>query len=165
VLGHRFENRSPKIGTLINGSPQQFGLRPGTVPVPVIGSFLAAVQWGETRIKENEKLLLALRERLITQLPSKAVVNGPADVSASSPRRAPQTISFSIPGLPSAVTVEALSARVTASHLAPPAIPRTPSQTKRLCRWALDGIVRFPWFESAFRQIILWKKLTASSAS
>ncbi len=111
ILGPRFESRSPKIGTLINGSPQQFGLRPGTVPVPVIGSFVSAVQWGETRIKENEKHLLALRERLTAQLPSKAVINGPADISANNPRRAPQTISFSIPGLPSAVTVEALSAK------------------------------------------------------
>lgn len=111
VLGRRFENRNPKIGTLINGSAQQFGLRPGTVPVPSIGSFVAAIEWGEKNLEENRKRLLELRQRLTSQLPTKAVLNGPQDTSASNPNRAPQTINFSIPSLPSAVTVEALSSK------------------------------------------------------
>lgn len=109
ILGRRFENRNPKIGTLINGSPQQFGIRPGTVPVPAIGALIAAVEWGVKNIDANRTKLLSLRERLTSQLPKEALLNGPSDISASNTRRAPQTISFSIPGLPSAVTVEALS--------------------------------------------------------
>lgn len=109
VLGRRFENRSPKIGTFINGSPQQFGLRPGTVPVPAIGSFIAAVEWGTKNFDTNRAKLLTLRERLTSRLPKEAILNGPADVSAANIKRVPQTINFSIPALPSAVTVEALS--------------------------------------------------------
>lgn len=109
VLGRRFENRNPKIGNLIYGSPQQFGIRPGTVPVPAIGAFTAAVEWGAKNMSANRDKLLQLRERLTTQLPKQTVLNGPADVSAANARRVPQTISFSVPGLPSAVTVEALS--------------------------------------------------------
>jgi cysteine desulfurase len=111
VLGRRFENRNPKIGPLIQGSAQQFGIRPGTVPVPAIGSFIAAAEWGAKNLETNRKQLLALRERLTSQLPKQAVMNGPKDASASNPRRAPQTVSFSIPGLPSAVSVEELSSR------------------------------------------------------
>ena len=110
ILGRRLESRNPKIGTLINGSPQQFGIRPGTVPVPAIGALVAAVEWGEKQLTGNRVKLLQLRERLTSQLPKQALINGPADISANNTRRAPQTISFSIPGLPSAVAVEALSA-------------------------------------------------------
>jgi cysteine desulfurase len=111
VLGRRFENRNPKIGTLINGSPQQSGMRPGTVPVPTIGAFVAAVEWGVRNFEENRGRMFALRERLASKLPKIAVINGPGDLSRENHRRAPQTLSFSIPGLPSPVTVEALSAR------------------------------------------------------
>lgn len=111
VLGRRFENRNPKIGALLNGSAQQFGIRPGTVPVPAIGSFITAIEWGEKHLLENEKHLLELRERLTSQLHQRTALNGPADLSPQNPRRAPQTINFSIPGLPSAVAVEALSSR------------------------------------------------------
>ncbi|MBI3542514.1 MAG: cysteine desulfurase [Deltaproteobacteria bacterium] len=111
VLGRRFETRNPKIGNLIHGSAQQHGLRPGTVPVPAIGAFVAAAEWGQRNLGECQRQLLTLRERLTSQLPSLAVVNGPSDLSPNNPRRAPQTINFSLPGLPSAVAVEALSAR------------------------------------------------------
>jgi cysteine desulfurase len=111
VLGRRFENRNPKIGALIQGSAQQYGIRPGTVPVPAIGAFVTAVEWGQKHLEENREKLLALRERLTTSLPKSAIVNGPKNVARSNPRRAPQTVSFSVPALPSAVTVEALSSR------------------------------------------------------
>ncbi|MEW6058029.1 MAG: cysteine desulfurase family protein [Bdellovibrionota bacterium] len=111
ILGRRFENRNPKIGCLIQGSSQQSGMRPGTVPVPAVGAFMTAVEWGMKNFMLNKQKLLILRERLLSTLPKKAVLNGPNDTSNASPNRVPQTVNFSIPGLPSAVTVEALSAR------------------------------------------------------
>lgn len=111
ILGRRFENRTPKIGSLIAGSPQQSGIRPGTVPVPAIGALVSAIDWGFKHFSENHRRLLDLRERLISKLPSKCILNGPADTSRGNTRRVPQTVNFSIPGLPSAVTIEALSSK------------------------------------------------------
>lgn len=111
ILGRRFENRNPKLGSLLLGASQQHGLRAGTVPVPTIGAFIAAVEWGAANLVTNSQRLVELRQRLLSKLPSQALVNGPADLSPTSPRRAPQTVSFAIPKLPSAVAVEALSER------------------------------------------------------
>lgn len=112
ILGRRLENRNPKIGPLILGPmAQQFGIRPGTVPVPAIGAFVTAIEWNRRNLEANTKKLLSLRRRLIDSLPPQAELNGPNDVSDSSRHRAPQTVNFSLRGLPSAVAVEALSAR------------------------------------------------------
>lgn len=132
ILGPRFEKRTPKLGRLLTGSEQQGGIRPGTIPVPLIGSFLEAVECGMRNFESNREALLDLRTYLTDHLPKElSVLNGPLDASRASPRRAPQTVSFSVPALPSAVMVEALSARgfcVSAGSACHAASP-TPNET------------------------------------
>ncbi len=106
ILSRKFQKRSqPKIGALIHGSSQQHGVRPGTVPVPLIAGFLSAVELGVLNFDKNIQKLSTLKERLASQLPKDAHINT-AKTSST-----PQTLNFSIIGLPSAVAVEALSSR------------------------------------------------------
>lgn len=111
ILGPRFEGRRPKLGQFAVGAAHQFGIRPGTVPVPAIAAMTSAIKWGQAHFEENQQKLLRLRGRLFSKLPERARPNGPSDISEKNPGRAPQIVNFSIPGLPSAVVVEELSAR------------------------------------------------------
>lgn len=111
ILGKRFQNRSPKLGSLIQGSSQQLGIRPGTVPVPSIAAMATAIELGIQNFQENRKNLLSLRQHLIENLPAKTILNGPLPAQENSPNRVPQTVCFSVPGLPSSMLVEALSSR------------------------------------------------------
>ncbi|MBI2605219.1 MAG: cysteine desulfurase [Deltaproteobacteria bacterium] len=108
ILGKRFENRKPRIEPFLQGSSQQGGSRPGTVPVPLIGSLAAAIEWGNENLARNRERLTALQRHLLQGLPERAVLNGP---KADDGGRAPQTVNFSIPGFPSGMMVEALAER------------------------------------------------------
>jgi cysteine desulfurase len=108
LLGRRFESESRKFGSLLLGSTQQANLRPGTVPVPLIGAFTAAVDWGLEHFEENRTRLFQLSERLQIKLPrDQAVINGPSLNQAQ--HRAPHIVNFSLPGVSSPLMVDWLS--------------------------------------------------------
>ena len=96
---------------MILGSPQQSGIRPGTVPVPLISSLVAAVEWGLENYDKNRAHMLSLRSKLVKGLPAKAIINGPTNTSIDYAGRTPQTLNFSIPGFPSGMLIEAFSAK------------------------------------------------------
>ncbi len=106
VLGPRFQTRNPKLGNLLYGSTHQWGIRPGTVPVPSIGGLCTAIDWGIKNFDQNLKHITGLRDHFIKTLPAQVLLNGPANTSLN---RSPQTINFSIPQLPASVTLEALA--------------------------------------------------------
>ncbi len=111
VLGRRFADRKPKLGTILAGSGQQDGLRPGTVPVPLIASFATAAKLGISRLENQRRTLETLRNRLAEKLNGIATVNGPSDLSFNSPFRAPQTLNFSLTPVQASSVVEVLSAK------------------------------------------------------
>jgi len=110
ILGKRFENRNPKLGAFLADlrssrhaswhDPRAFDRR-----VPFRS------RMGHQKLDTYRKHVGQLREQMAKALPAEAIINGPSDVSASSTKRIPQTLNFSVPGLPSSVAVEALSAR------------------------------------------------------
>lgn len=106
ILGPRFKSREPKLYPFMFGADHQRGMRPGTIPVPEIASFCAALEWQRKHDESNREHVLSLRAKLIEDLPKIAVLNGPQDKNF-----VPNTINFSIPKLPSAMMVEALSAK------------------------------------------------------
>jgi cysteine sulfinate desulfinase/cysteine desulfurase-like protein len=100
ILSRRFENRNQKICPLLQGSSQQSGLRPGTVPVPLIAAMTRAIEFGFQNFISHQKKLIELRDYFIRNLPEKFILNGPEHLPENVSDRAPQTINFSNPGTP-----------------------------------------------------------------
>ncbi|MGE4234501.1 MAG: cysteine desulfurase family protein [Bacteriovoracia bacterium] len=107
ILGERFKNRAQKLGKLIHGSSQQWGMRPGTIPIPQVAGLVKAMEIQVNDKPSNVAKIMAVRDFLLQNLPPQVVLNGPKDLE----KRAPQTLNISIPGLPGSAIVEALSAR------------------------------------------------------
>ncbi len=103
ILGPRFESRKPKLYPLIQGSAQQYGIRPGTIALPLIAGMTKAIEWGYENFSKNTSLTKSLSEHLISKLPSNIQLN------SSSKYRAPHIVNFSVSNFPSGMMVECLS--------------------------------------------------------
>lgn len=109
VLGERFSDHLENFSPLLLGAPQQHGMRPGTVPVPLIGSFLPAFLKLTSDFERNRKHYFNLRDTLISGLPREVQVIGPKDISHASSERAPHILTIAIPGIHSTDAIRELS--------------------------------------------------------
>jgi cysteine desulfurase len=87
-----------KLEPWLLGGGQQQGIRPGTVPVPLVVGLAAALEWAERERPNRNSRLTLLCNRLETTLvaalgPERVVRNGPA----RSEDRLPQTINLGFP--------------------------------------------------------------------
>jgi len=110
LVTRRREGRRPPLAPLLHGGGQEFGLRPGTLPVALIsGLGLAAelaVEEGEARAAKCRQL----RERLLRALaPLEPVVNGDPG------RGVPHILNLSIPGVLAEEALEALDGLIAVS--------------------------------------------------
>ncbi len=107
-IGALLVRRGTPLEPLLRGGPQQFGLRAGTEPVPLIVGMAAALEWMVQRLEEHRQRLRELRRRLWERLRAAVPpvwLNGP-DIDA--PHALPTTLNVSFPGCRGDVLVMAL---------------------------------------------------------
>lgn len=103
--------KRPPLTPLMHGGGQERGLRPGTLPVPLIAGIGTAAALALGEIDTRTKHARAIRDELIAALaPLGAIVNGDLE------RTLPTTLNISIPGVDSEAAIVALKDVVAVSN-------------------------------------------------
>lgn len=137
--GHR-----PPLQPLMFGGGQERGLRPGTLPVPLVAGFGLASELAMSEADARAIRCRAFGKALLTGLaPLDPVVNG--DIN----RSVPYVLNLSFPGFESEVIIDAWKDLVAVSN---GAACTSQSYTcshvlsaMRLPAWRRDGAIRFSW--------------------
>jgi cysteine desulfurase len=146
IARRRAGGRVP-IQPLMFGGGQERGLRPGTMPVPLVAGFGLAAELAAAERAERTARCAAFRDTLLTGLaPLNPSMNGdPA-------RAVPYIVNLSFPGLEAEVALDAWRELVAISNGA-----ACTSQTYScshvlsamgLPAWRMDGALRFSWCAS-----------------
>lgn len=143
LVARRGQQRVP-LRPLIYGGGQERGLRPGTLPVPLVAAFGAACVAAEREAEERRATCLAIRSRLLDALlPLGAAINGAADDSLAS------TVNLSFPGLDSEAVMLVLKDVIALSNgSACTSASYEPSHVLSamgLPRERIEGALRFSW--------------------
>lgn len=110
VLRRRKFNRPP-LAPLFFGGGQERGLRPGTLPVPLIVGLGLAAELALNQVKDRTKACLAFRERLLEILsPLEPIINGELGMTV------PHVLNISFPGLDSEAIMIALKDIIAVSN-------------------------------------------------
>lgn len=101
----------PPLTPLFFGGGQERGLRPGTLPVPLVAGLGIAAKLAMNHARERAEVCLAFRERALEALtPFKPVING--DVT----KALPHVLNISFPGLDSEAVIVALKDIIAVSN-------------------------------------------------
>jgi cysteine desulfurase len=109
----RRRNRAdrPALAPLAFGGGQELGLRPGTLPVPLIAGLGLAVELAAAECDSRQARCRAFRERMLAGLaPLAPVVNG------DQARTLPNILNLTIPGIESDAAIEAWADLVAISN-------------------------------------------------
>jgi cysteine desulfurase len=144
LVMRRRNGSRPPLRPLMFGGGQERGLRPGTMPVPLVVGLGAAAQWAADERDARAARCRALRDALLRGLaPLDPVVNG------ALARSVPYILNLSFPGMDAEAVIDAWSDRVAISN---GAACSTQTYTcshvlsaMRLPAWRQDGAVRFSW--------------------
>ncbi|MFO7764863.1 MAG: aminotransferase class V-fold PLP-dependent enzyme [Pelovirga sp.] len=110
LITRKRNGQSPPLKQLIYGGDQERGLRPGTLPVPLIAGLGEAARCALRRHEERLAKVTSIRTRALAALAElNPVINSPAAQSL------PHYINISLPGIPSATAIEALAGTVAVS--------------------------------------------------
>lgn len=102
LLARRREGKRPPLQPLMFGGGQERGLRPGTLPVPLIAALGAAVELAEAEAEDRTRRMVKFRQRLLEGLaPLRPMVNGDSD------RSLPYLVNLSFPGHDAETVIEA----------------------------------------------------------
>lgn len=143
LIVRRGAGRIP-LSPLSYGGGQERGLRPGTLPVPLIAAFGAACAAAERDAEYRRATNEAIREHLLAALvPLGATINGTPDASL------PSTVNLSLPGLDSEAVMLVLKDLMALSNgSACTSASYEPSHVLTamgLERERIDGALRFSW--------------------
>jgi cysteine desulfurase len=132
------------LSPLSYGGGQERGLRPGTLPVPLIAAFGAACAAAERDVEHRRAANEAIREHLLAALiPLGATINGAPNASLIS------TVNLSFPGLDSEAVMLVLKDLMALSNgSACTSASYEPSHVLTamgLERERIDGALRFSW--------------------
>ncbi|GIL41711.1 cysteine desulfurase family protein [Roseiterribacter gracilis] len=96
-IGALWGRRSVKLTPLFGGGGQEQGLRPGTLPVPLIVGFAVAAQVAREERTNDARRLSVQRDRLL-----RALQNAVPDlrVHGGMENRLPHNLNFAFPGIP-----------------------------------------------------------------
>lgn len=95
---------------LFAGGGQEQGLRPGSLPTPLIAGFGAAAQLATQRLQSGEKIEAALAERLIARLTENQV---PFQINGLEAERLPGSLSLRLEGCDAASLIARLAREVS----------------------------------------------------
>jgi cysteine desulfurase len=146
IARRRGDGRVP-LQPLMFGGGQERGLRPGTMPVPLVAGFGLAAELAVAERAERAARCLAFRDALMAGLsPLRPCVNGDPAHSV------PYIVNLSFPGLEAEVALDAWRVLIGISNGA-----ACTSQTytcshvlsaMQLPSWRVDGALRFSWCAS-----------------
>lgn len=127
------------------GGGQERGLRPGTLPVPLIAALGAAATAAERNHRQRRAACLTIRQRLLDALlPLGAVLNGDSTHCLAT------TVNLSFPGLDSEAVMLVLKDEIAISNgSACTSASYEPSHVlvaMGLPRERIDGALRFSWY-------------------
>ena len=104
LVTRRRNGRRPPLTPLMHGGGQELGLRPGTLPVPLIAGLGKTSELALAEYQERNAACRRFKEVLLTKLqPLKPVFNGDLD------RTVPQIVNLTLPGIGSEEAIEAVS--------------------------------------------------------
>ncbi|MGH9159666.1 MAG: aminotransferase class V-fold PLP-dependent enzyme [Vicinamibacteraceae bacterium] len=148
LIVRRRDGVRPPLRPLVFGGGQERGLRPGTLPVPLIAAFGKAAQLAAVERSERRERCRQLRRRLLDGLARlRPVINGDPD------RSVPEILNVSFPGVVAEAAIDAWRDLVAISNGA-----ACTSQTytcshvlgaMRLPEWRQEGALRFSWCASS----------------
>jgi cysteine desulfurase len=136
--------KRPPLQPLMYGGGQERGLRPGTLPVPLIAALGTASTLALREANQRAASAEAIKQGLIKALlPLGAIINGDPE------RTVPTTLNVSIPGVDSEAAIVALKDVVAVSNgSACTSQSYEPSHVllaARLPRERIEGALRFSW--------------------
>jgi cysteine desulfurase len=146
LIARRSTSAQP-LQPLMFGGGQERGLRPGTLPVPLIAAFGRAAELAVTEHEERASRCRAFREALLDGLKElRPSINGDPSVTV------PYILNVSIPGIEAEVAIDAWADLVAISN---GAACTSQSYTcshvlsaMRLPKAQMDGALRFSWCAS-----------------
>lgn len=104
------KNSFPPLQPLMYGGDQEQGLRPGTLPVPLIAGFGEAARCAVRHQDQRQEKVEAFRKQALNALAElDVVINGNPDHCL------PHAINFSLPGVPAETAITALSEMIAIS--------------------------------------------------
>lgn len=144
LIARRRNGQRPPLQPLMFGGGQERGLRPGTLPVPLIAGLGVAAELAVSEAGVRDARCRAFRRSLLAGLaPLEPVVNGDPD------RSVPYIVNMSFPGVDAETVIDAWRELVSISN---GAACSSQSYTcshvlsaMRLPAWRRDGAVRFSW--------------------
>jgi cysteine desulfurase len=144
LIVRRRKGRRPPLRPLMFGGGQERGLRPGTLPVPLVAGLGAAAELAMQEADARASRCRVFREMLLAGLsPLEPVVNG--DLA----RSVPYIVNLSFPDLEAEAVIDAWGGMVAISN---GAACTSQSYTcshvldaMRLPQWRKDGALRFSW--------------------
>jgi cysteine desulfurase len=144
LIARRRSFSNPPLQPLMYGGGQEHGLRPGTLPVPLIAGLGEASRLARAEHEKRRKACLAFRRKLIAALePLSPLFNGDPDSTL------PHVLNISIPGLDSEAVMVALKGIVAISNgSACTSASYKPSHVLQAMGFSLDRIqqaLRFSW--------------------
>jgi len=111
LICRRRDYKMPPLAPLMYGGGQERGLRPGTLPVPLVAGFGAAAELAMKHHATREKACRKIKEAALKHL---TAVGGVPNVLA--PRAIASTLNISFPGLDSEAIMLALKPLVAVSN-------------------------------------------------
>lgn len=144
LITRRREYKRPPLSPLLFGGGQERGLRPGTLPVPLVVGLGLAAEIALKNHSKREKVCRAFRDRALKALsPLSPIING--DQS----RTLPHVLNLSFPGLDSEAVMVALKDLVSISNgSACTSHSYQPShvlKAMRLPNEQIEGAIRVSW--------------------
>jgi cysteine desulfurase len=147
ALVARRSSPAQPLRPLMFGGGQERGLRPGTLPVPLVAGFGLAAELAVSEHEERAARCRAFREALLEGLaPLHPVING------DTARAVPYILNLSLPGVEAEVAIDAWADLVAISN---GAACTSQSYTcshvlgaMGLPKWRMDGALRFSWCAS-----------------
>jgi cysteine desulfurase len=159
LVARRREGKRPPLRPLMFGGGQERGLRPGTMPVPLVAGLGLASEIAVAEAGARDARCRAFRDSLVAGLaPLAPVMNGDPD------RCVPYIVNLSLPGLDAETVIDAwrdlvaisngaacTSQSYTCSHVL---------SAMQVPAWQSDGALRFSWGASSVEPD--WSELVAA---
>lgn len=144
LIARRKQGQIPPIAPLTYGGGQEFGLRPGTLPVPLIAGFGLAAQLASTELNQRREHCVMIRKTVLAWVQS---VDG--TIHGSQEFTMPHVVNLSIPGFTADELIERFQGLMAVSDgAACTTICTTPSHVLSamgIREPALSGAIRVSW--------------------
>lgn len=144
LIARRKHGQIPPLTPLTYGGGQEFGLRPGTLPVPLIAGFGLAAQLAEAELNQRREHCIMIRKSVLAWAKSiDGIIHGSNEITM------PHVVNLSIPGFTADELIEQFQGLIAVSDgAACTTICTTPSHVLSamgIREPELSGAIRLSW--------------------